>query len=147
MATNLTGCGSGGAYAYRAVDTADAMWGYLTAQYESLGKAAARLDDVLNWLPARIAALLLIVAGSGQSHAFAVWQRDAGQTSSPNAGQTMAAAVGLLNVRLEKLEHYILHDEDRPPEAPDIAAARRLILRATTLATFLVVAVRGLRHG
>jgi adenosylcobinamide-phosphate synthase len=139
--------GLGGAYAYRAANTADAMWGYRTPHYERLGKAAARLDDVLNWLPARLAALLLIVAGSRQSHAFAIWQRDAHRTSSPNAGQTMAAAAGLLNVRLEKPDHYILHDEGRPPEAADIAAARQLVLRATILASLLVVAIRGVRRG
>ena len=139
--------GLGGAYAYRAANTADAMWGYRTPRYESLGKAAARLDDVLNWLPARIAAVLLIVAGPRQSQAFAMWQRDAHQTSSPNAGQTMAATAGLLNVRLEKPDHYILHAEGRPPEAADIAAARQLVLRAAILASFLVVAVRGMRRG
>jgi adenosylcobinamide-phosphate synthase len=139
--------GLGGAHAYRAANTADSMWGYRTPKYKSLGKAAARLDDVLNWLPARIGAVLPIFAGSRQSHAFAIWQRDARQTSSPNAGQTMAATAGLLNVRLEKPDNYVLHDEGRPPEAADIAAARQLVLRATILASFLVVVVHGVRRG
>jgi adenosylcobinamide-phosphate synthase len=138
--------GLGGAYAYRAANTADAMWGYHTPRYETLGKAAARLDDVLNWLPARIAAVLLIVAGSRRSQALALWRRDARRTSSPNAGQPMAAAAGLLNVRLEKPDHYILYGEGRPPEAADIAAARRLVLRATIFASLLVVAAHGVRR-
>jgi adenosylcobinamide-phosphate synthase len=139
--------GLGGACGYRAANTADAMWGYRTPQYDYLGKAAACLDDVLNWLPARIAALLLIVSGSHPSQAFAIWQRDAHLTSSPNAGQTMAAIAGQLNVRLQKPDHYILLDEGRLPEASDIAAARRLVLRATVLASCLIVASRGVRLG
>jgi adenosylcobinamide-phosphate synthase len=54
--------GLGGALAYRAANTADAMWGYRSAEYEWLGKGAARLDDVLNWLPARLGGLLLAAA-------------------------------------------------------------------------------------
>ena len=52
-----------GAYAYRAANTADAMWGYRAPRYEWLGKGVARLDDLLNWLPARVGALLLCIAG------------------------------------------------------------------------------------
>lgn len=126
--------GLGGAYAYRAANTADAMWGYHTLAYEWLGKPIARLDDVLNWLPARIGALLLVVAGPRRRAALDAWRRDAHLTASPNAGQSMAAAAGQLNVRLEKTGQYVLHAAAAPPTVHQLAAARKLIARAMLLA-------------
>jgi adenosylcobinamide-phosphate synthase len=125
--------GLGGAYAYRAANTADAMWGYHTPRYEYLGKGAARLDDVLNWLPARLAALVLLVAGRRRRRALATWYRDRSRTASPNAGQPMAVAAGELGVRLEKRGAYVLNESARTPGARDLAAARRLTLRAMVL--------------
>jgi adenosylcobinamide-phosphate synthase len=134
--------GMGGAYAYRAVNTADAMWGYRTQEYEWLGKAAARVDDLLNWLPARVAAALLISTGPRPAAAFAAWRADAAQTASPNAGQSMAAAAGQLGVRLEKPGHYVLNGAARPPTAADIAAARALVARAAALGLLLAMVLR-----
>jgi adenosylcobinamide-phosphate synthase len=134
--------GLGGAFVYRAINTADAMWGYHSAEYELLGKGAARLDDVVNWIPARIGALLLVLAGQHRSDALTTWQRDAHLTASPNAGQTMAAAAGQLDVRLEKRDHYVLHQDGRAPAVDDIAAARQLIVRAFLLSSCLVLAMR-----
>jgi adenosylcobinamide-phosphate synthase len=127
-------CGTGGAYAYRVANTADAMWGYHTPTYEYLGKAAARLDDALNFLPARLGALLLACSARRPVSAVRIWRHDARCTASPNAGQTMAAAAGALQVRLEKPEHYVLYPDARPPTASDIAAARALVARAMCLA-------------
>jgi adenosylcobinamide-phosphate synthase len=138
--------GLGGAYASRAINTADAMWGYHSPEYELLGNAAARLDDAVNWLPARIGALLLILAGHDRLRALKTWRRDASKTSSPNAGQTMATAAGQLNVRLEKLDHYVLNGAGRDPGAADIAAARQLVLRASFLAILLTLALRRVLH-
>jgi len=129
--------GLGGAYAYRAVNTADAMWGYRTPEYEHLGKAAARLDDVLNWLPARLGALLLAAVGPRPVASLAIWRHDASLTASPNAGQVMAMAAGQLDVRLEKPGHYILHASGRTPTAREIAAARQLVNRAMLATVFL----------
>jgi adenosylcobinamide-phosphate synthase len=129
--------GLGGAYAYRAANTADAMWGYRSPRHEQLGKGAARLDDVLNWLPARVAALALVAGSGSPVGALGGWWRDAGQTSSPNAGQTMAAAAGALGVRLEKRGAYVLNAHARVPTPTDVAAARRLVRRAMTLSAML----------
>src|SRR5438105_15583629 len=75
--------GLGGAYAYRAVNTADAMWGYRTPRYEQLGKAAARLDDLLNFVPARLGGLMLCaVAGHSCRAALNTWLRDGFKTAS-----------------------------------------------------------------
>lgn len=135
--------GLSGAYAYRAVNTADAMWGYRTARYEQLGKAAARLDDVLNFLPARLgAAVLCCVAGRRRRAAWTTWRQHGGRTASPNAGQTMACAAGALGVRLEKDGHYVLNCDAPLPNASAIADARQLITRALWLGAALALVIR-----
>jgi adenosylcobinamide-phosphate synthase len=102
-----------GAAAYRLFNTFDSMLGY-HGRYEYLGKVAARLDDVLNFVPARLTALLIIalapVFGGNRRAAWLIWRRDARKTESPNAGHPMAAAAGALEVQLEKVDHYILGD-------------------------------------
>ena len=116
-----------GAWAYRAVNTADAMIGYRLGMLERLGGASARLDDLLNLVPSRLAALALVagarIGGESGSRAWEVWCRDGGSTASPNAGQTMAAMAGALGVTLEKRGHYRLGDG--PP--PDVAVVDRAV--------------------
>jgi adenosylcobinamide-phosphate synthase len=129
------------AYAYRAANTADAMWGYRGSPYEHLGKSAARLDDVLNWLPSRLAAVLLCALSDARARALGVWQTDAAKTASPNAGQAMAAMAGALDVRLDKVGHYVLNAAAHTPEVSDIARARRLIKRAMIVSAALVLMV------
>lgn len=106
-----------GAIAYRAVNTFDAMIGY-HGKYEYLGKFAARLDDVMNFIPARISALLVLLAAFVLRHdvanGFKVMLRDHSRTESPNAGWPMSAAAGALRVRLEKAGHYLLGDPTVP---------------------------------
>jgi adenosylcobinamide-phosphate synthase len=116
-----------GAWLYRAVNTADAMIGYREGLLEQLGGASARLDDMLNWIPARLGALALCLgAWLGHESARSAWRtmrRDGGLTESPNAGRTMAAMAGALGVTLEKRGHYRLGDG--PP--PDVAAMDRAV--------------------
>jgi len=104
--------GLGGACAYRAINTADAMLGYRGGSLEYFGKVAARLDDLLNLVPARIAALALVVAsGVAERRGRDAWSmmlRDHGRTASPNAGWTMATMAGALGVVLEKVGAYRL---------------------------------------
>jgi adenosylcobinamide-phosphate synthase len=126
-----------GAMAYRAANTADAMIGYRGA-YEFLGKAAARLDDALNLVPARVTALLLLLAGAVHGcdvrAGWAILRRDGGKTESPNAGRPMAAMAGLLGVRLEKAGCYALGDARRPVDARTIGRAVRVVRTAGLLA-------------
>jgi adenosylcobinamide-phosphate synthase len=114
-----------GAWAYRAVNTADAMIGYREGALERLGGASARLDDLLNYLPSRLAALAVVagawMGGEAGSRAWEVWRREGRSTESPNAGQTMAAMAGAIAVTLEKRGHYRLGAG--PP--PDVAAIDR----------------------
>lgn len=130
-----------GAVAYRAINTADAMIGY-HGRYEWLGKAAARLDDLANLVPARITALLLLVAGLGRADVrggLSVLVRDRRRTESPNAGWPMAAMAGLLGVVLEKPGHYVLGGEGRPPEGADVARAWKVCLGTARLGAILIV--------
>jgi len=98
-----------GAVGYRVVNTMDSMIGY-HGKYEYLGKFASRLDDVLNFIPARLTALLLVVAALVMKrNGHNSWQTAFGEharTESPNAGWPMAAMAGALNARLEKVGHY-----------------------------------------
>src|SRR5206468_3652092 len=118
--------GLAGAAVYRAVNTADAMFGYREGPLEHFGKVAARLDDALNFLPARLAGWAVVVAGvlaGGRgSGALAVMRRDRRRTASPNAGWTMAAMAGALGVTLEKPGAYRLGAGPLPdPETIDRA--------------------------
>jgi adenosylcobinamide-phosphate synthase len=124
-----------GAYAYRAINTLDAMVGY-HGRYEYLGKPAARCDDLLNLVPARLTAIFLIGGALLEGTAQSAWRtmlRDHTATASPNASWPMAATAGALQVRLEKTDHYVLGGDFRPPRAADIAAASRLVSRLATV--------------
>jgi len=130
------GAGLALAWAYRAVNTADAMIGYRRDELEYLGRATARTDDALNYVPARVAAVS-IVAGAWLAHesragAARGWRRDAARTESPNAGQTMAAMAGALGVTLEKPGHYRLGDGP-PPDPAAMDRALRVARRAVAL--------------
>ncbi|MFC1977148.1 cobalamin biosynthesis protein [Chloroflexota bacterium] len=120
-----------GAIAYRVVNTLDAMVGY-HGKYEYLGKFASKLDDVLNFIPARLTALLLVLAsflsGRGARVAWQVALSEHSKTESPNAGWTMAAVAGALNVQLEKVGHYKLGRADAPLIPETIDAALKLML-------------------
>ena len=116
-----------GAALYRFANTADAMWGYPGMRggryWQWAGKWAARADDVLSWLPARITALLLIAGGRGLT--LRALARQAGKTPSPNSGWPMAAMALALNVRLAKPGVYVLNGAARSPGPLDARRAAR----------------------
>ena len=138
---------------YRAVNTLDAMVGY-HGRYEWFGKASARLDDLLNLAPARITAVLLLLAGGVLGHdarsGWRILRRDGARTESPNAGWPMAAMAGLLGVALEKPGHYRLGDDHEPSRTETIAAAWRIVSVTCAIAVALaalVLALRAIRAG
>jgi adenosylcobinamide-phosphate synthase len=139
-----------GAAFYRAVNTLDAMMGY-RGPLEYAGKASARLDDLLNLVPSRVTALLLLAAGGftggNVRRGLRVLLRDGGRTESPNAGRPMAAMAGLLGVRLEKAGHYALGDARRPLTSGDITRAWRIASIASMGAVGIAVLVAGVLHG
>jgi adenosylcobinamide-phosphate synthase len=115
-----------GAALYRFANTADAMWGY-RGRWEWAGKFAARTDDFLNLVPARMTAVGLILAGPNRLSLLRRLAREAARTASPNSGWPMAALALSLNIRLRKPQVYALNAEGRAPSAEDTAAA---LLRA-----------------
>jgi adenosylcobinamide-phosphate synthase len=136
------------ALAYRGCNTLDALIGY-RGDTEWLGKAAARLDDVANLLPARLTAALLVVAsalvGASATGALRIWWRDGGRTESPNAGRPMAAMAGALGVQLEKVGCYRLGDAGTVVGAPAIARAIAMLYVTGALAAALAALALALR--
>ena len=130
-----------GAWAYRFINTGDAMLGYRFDDYEWGGKAAARLDDILNFIPARITAGLIILSGLGGGVPFSKMVADTvkwrKETESPNAGWTMAAMAVLLGVRLEKRGHYSINPEKDLPKIGDIKTCIRHVFITVILLLFL----------
>ncbi len=137
-----------GAAVYRFVNTADAVLGYRTAELESFGKVAARTDDALNYVPARLAAVLLAFAlalsGNDARVALRGMFRDQYLTPSPNGGVTMALAAAGLGVRLEKRSVYVLNASGRAPTASDLGETRKLLRRTIALGLGVYVALWGL---
>jgi len=133
-----------GATVYRAVNTADAMLGYREGALEHFGKFAARADDLLNLIPARVAALAIVVAAAlmhaAPARALRILWRDRRKTSSPNAGWTMAAMAGALGVRLAKRDAYVLGDGPLPA-AQDIRRSLALVAVAAALVLTAAAAI------
>jgi len=131
--------GGPGALLFRLANTLDAMWGYRTPRFLYFGWAAARLDDLLNYLPARLTALSYALLGQTRS-ALDCWRKQAGAWDSPNAGPVMAAGAGALGLLLGGSASYHGSSEIRPqlgcgaqPVATDIHRAVGLVRHALWL--------------
>ncbi len=143
---------------YKAVNTMDSMVGYHNDKYEDHGFFAARLDDVVNFIPARLSALLMIVSAaiSGRSFdakkAWKIFKRDRYNHKSPNSAQTESACAGALGIRLAGDASYFgkvvkkpyIGDDDRQIEPEDIKRANRLMLCSALLMFFAGFAVLAL---
>lgn len=133
------------ALAYKAINTMDSMIGHREAPYTYFGRCAARLDDVANWIPARLAALVIALAatmtGSEGRRALRVWRRDHDQHDSPNAGHPEAAMAGALGVTLGGVNVYegvphrtpLLGAGARPATRDDARRACRVVLVASMI--------------
>lgn len=144
--------GAPGALLYRLANTLDAMWGYRTARYENFGWAAARIDDALNYVPARLTALSYMLLGQ-TSRAWRCWHTQAKLWDSPNAGPVMAAGAGALGVRLGGGAPYHGVWESRPdlgegdlPDADAIPCALTLVRRSVVLWLIVAFLLSGPAH-
>jgi adenosylcobinamide-phosphate synthase len=138
--------GPAAAMAYKAVNTMDSMIGYKNERYLHFGRAAARLDDVLNFIPARIAALLWIIAAGlcreDRKGAWRIWRRDRFKHESPNSAQTESACAGSLQVALAGDAYYfgklkrkpVIGDPVREITPDDIRRANRMMTVTSILA-------------
>lgn len=137
--------GAPGALVYRTSNTLDSMVGHRDERYEKFGKAAARIDDVLNWVPARLAALC--VAGMKWASSGRAISREAAKHASPNAGWTEAAMAHVLNVRLGGANEYdgtviegpVFNPQGALPTPRDIARSLRIMWKAITLSVVLLL--------
>ena len=144
------------ALTYKAINTMDSMVGYKNTQYLYFGRAAAKLDDIANFLPSRIAALLWVVAaaltGNDARSAWRIWRRDRRNHASPNSAQTESACAGALNVQLAGPAYYFgeyypkptIGDAVRPIEPEDIRRADRMMYAESLLALALGLVIRGI---
>ncbi len=142
-------------YFYKAVNTMDSMVGYKNERYLYFGRAAAKFDDVVNWFPARLSAVLMVCAGGllgmDAGNAWRIYVRDRYNHSSPNSAHTEAVTAGALHIQLAGNAYYFgklyekptLGDADRPVEYEDIRRAGRLLYGTAVLALLIFLAVKG----
>ena len=154
VVAELGGEGAPLALCYKAVNTMDSMVGYKNERYLYFGRAAAKLDDAANYLPARMAALLLAGAaaltGQNARGALRIWRRDRRSHASPNSAQTEAVMAGALGVQLAGPASYFgklyekptIGDALRPVEPGDILRANRMLYAAGTLCMALLACAR-----
>ena len=152
------GGGVGGCL-YKAANTMDSMLGYKNEKYREIGFFPAKLDDVLNYIPSRLTALLMILSaflcGLDGKNAWKIWRRDRRNHASPNSAQTEAVCAGALGLRLAGDAVYFgeihkkpyIGDDLRPIEPEDIRRANRLMYVTSVLMLVLSCAVRGLIGG
>ena len=127
--------GAPGVLLHRLSNTLDAMWGYRNERFERFGWAAAKIDDVLNYVPARLVAMTYALLGRTAT-ALRCWQRQAPQWDSPNAGPVMAAGAGALQLQLGGAAIYHGVEELRPQLGEGAPAQARDIERALNLVYF-----------
>jgi len=129
-----------GAVAYRVVNTLDAMVGYKKPETIKIGWFPAKLDDILNYLPARITGILVVVAAVflhlDWKNSYKIMIRDARKPDSPNSGYSMAASAGALGIKLKKIGYYEIGDEINPLNTDRISDA--ILLTKVTIILFLI---------
>lgn len=128
---------------YRMFNTLDAMVGYKTDELIHIGYVSAKLDDILNYIPSRIAGLLVVISayllGFDGKNSFNVMIRDARNCPSPNSGYTMASTAGALNIQLNKKDTYILGDDNKDITSDDISKAVKLSKLTIILFTVIII--------
>ena len=128
---------------YRLFNTLDAMLGYKTDELINIGFVPAKIDDILNLVPSRIAGIYLVISayliGLDGKNSFNIMIRDARKCPSPNSGYTMASAAGALNIQLVKKDTYILGDENKDIEIEDIENAVKLSKWTMILFTLTII--------
>ena len=128
---------------YRLYNTLDAMVGYETDELKNIGYFPAKLDDLLNYIPSRIAGIYVVLSAYllkfDGKNAFKIMMRDARNCPSPNSGFTMASTAGALNIQLNKKDTYILGDSNKDIVSSDISKAVKLSKLSIILFTLTVI--------
>lgn len=128
---------------YRLFNTLDAMVGYQTDELINIGFFAAKIDDILNYIPSRVAGMFVVISayllGFDGKNSFRIMMRDARKCPSPNSGYTMASTAGALNIQLIKKDTYILGDDNKQIIADDISRAVNLSKLSIILFTLTII--------
>ncbi len=144
------------AFMYKAINTMDSMIGYKNEKYLFFGRFAAKLDDVVNFIPARIAAMFMILASfilrMNTKNAIRIFIRDRKKHKSPNSAQTESVCAGALEIQLagdatyfgKRVQKETIGDPIREIKAQDIVLANRLMLATSLMTAVFVCVVRGL---
>ncbi|MBQ2665521.1 cobalamin biosynthesis protein [Methanobrevibacter sp.] len=136
---------------YRISNTMDAMLGYKSEELSYIGYFPAKIDDVLNYIPARISGIFVVFSayllGLDGKNAYKIMMRDARKCPSPNSGYTMATTAGALNIQLIKKETYILGDDNKDITADDISKAVKLSKTTIILYTITIILLFALLFG
>lgn len=144
---------------YKAANTMDSMIGYTNEKYIDIGRFAAKLDDVLNFIPSRLTALVMILSaymlGADGKNAARIWKRDRRKHASPNSAQTESVCAGALDIRLAGDAYYFgeLHkkefigDDIRTPESEDIRRANRLMYCTSVIVLVISATLRAAIFG
>jgi adenosylcobinamide-phosphate synthase len=147
--------GGAGALLFRLANTLDAMWGYRNTRFNLFGRVAARIDDALNYVPARLTALsyALLAPAAGRVRALRCWRAQAPAWNSPNAGPVMASGAGALGISLGGAAVYDGQVEQRPvlgsgpaASAGDIRRAWRLVFHTALLWTVAALGLGAVLH-
>jgi len=143
---------------YKAINTMDSMVGYKNDKYFYFGRCAAKLDDVVNYIPARISGILIVLASIycrfDYKNAWKIFRRDGRNHASPNSAQTEAACAGALSIQLAGNAYYFgklyekptIGDAIRPVESQDIKRANQLLYVSSVIMLIVVVVIRMLIH-
>ena len=144
---------------YKGVNTMDSMVGYKNEKYLNFGRCAAKFDDIMNYIPARISAWLMVAAsyvcGFDGKNAAKIYKRDRYNHASPNSAQTEAVMAGALDIQLAGNAYYFgklyekptIGDNIRPVESQDIKRANRLLYVSAAMAVALFAGIRWLIQG
>ncbi|MDM7275456.1 MAG: cobalamin biosynthesis protein [Thermoprotei archaeon] len=134
-----------GALAQRIVNTLDGAIGYKTLEYENVGWFSAKMDTIINYIPARLTAAMIIalspLAKGSPWKALKVWTTYSRVTESLNAGHPISAVAGALEVKLEKPGHYTVNVEARYPEPEDVKRALTIVLTTAAIYTLLAAVI------
>ena len=132
-----------GAFAYRVINTLDSMVGYKNDEYRNIGWFSAKLDTIANYFPARITAYLMVISAMllnlDWRESWRILQRDKHKTSSPNAGFTISAMAGALNIQLEKIDCYKLGDDHGYISHEDIERSLKMMTLTAGLFGLIIV--------
>ena len=151
--------GAGLGFLYKAVNTMDSMIGYKNDKYMYFGRFAAKLDDVLNYIPSRVTALFMIgasgILGYDFKSAFRIWKRDRRKHKSPNSAQTEAVCAGALGLELAGDAYYFgklvkkdtIGDNKREIEARDIKRVNNIMYVTSVMVLVICVAIRFMIRG